>query len=128
MKTLTFILTFILITWSCLSQIEMTKGDFYEAEDLIKEDSTLISNLIHTFNIDTCGLEIVYFFKDFDLNCMLHDEFSHDVYTLSLMHKTGYIKISHIKIIAKNPQPNEYIMIFCFDEPGDYKTINLKIF
>lgn len=127
MKKLITIVLFIFISNLSFSQIKKA-GNFYEGNDLWERDSVSVKQLTNKFNLDISKLEPVQFFKQFDFNKKLHDEYSHKTYVYTLYKKTGVVTMESFYDQRSKPIMNKYVMIICMDENTDRKIINIKIF
>lgn len=127
MKKLIPILCFILYSNLSFSQIRKA-GNFYEGNDLWKRDSLSVKQLTNKFNLDITKFETVQFFKQFDFNKKLHDEYSHTTYIHTLYKNSGEVTMESFFDQRVNPSLNKYVMIICMDENTERKIINIKVF
>jgi hypothetical protein len=127
MKKLITIILFIFISSLSFGQIKKA-GNFYEGNDLWERDSVSVKQLITKFNLNLSTLETVQFFKQFDFNKKLHDEYSHTTYVYTLYKKTGVVTMESLYDERSKPVMNKYVMIICMDENTDRKIINIKVF
>jgi hypothetical protein len=87
-----------------------------------------VKQLITKFNLNLSTLETVQFFKQFDFNKKLHDEYSHTTYVYTLYKETGVVTMESLYDERSKPVMNKYVMIICMDENTDRKIINIKVF
>jgi hypothetical protein len=127
MKKLITIILFIFISNLSFSQIKKA-GNFYELNELWERDSVSVKQLITKFNLNLSTLETVQFFKQFDFNKKLHDEYSHTTYVYTLYKETGVVTMESLYDERSKPVMNKYVMIICMDENTDRKIINIKVF
>ncbi len=127
MKKLITIILFIFISNLSFSQIKKD-GNFYELNELWERDSVSVKQLITKFNLNLSTLETVQFFKQFDFNKKLHDEYSHTTYVYTLYKETGVVTMESLYDERSKPVMNKYVMIICMDENTDRKIINIKVF
>jgi hypothetical protein len=127
MKKLITIILFIFISNLSFSQIKRA-GDFYELDKLWKRDSVSVKQLINKFNLDISKLETFRFFKDFELNKELHDNYSYTSYVYILDKDTGVVTMNSYIHEGIKPKLNKYVMIVCFDADSGKKTITIKVF
>jgi hypothetical protein len=127
MKKLVTIILFIFISNLSFSQIKKG-GNFYELNELWERDSVSVKQLIAKFNLNLSTLETVQFFKQFDFNKKLHDEYSHTTYVYTLYKETGVVTMESLYDERSKPVMNKYVMIICMDENTDRKIINIKVF
>ena len=127
MKKLATIILFIFISNLSFSQIKKG-GNFYELNELWERDSVSVKQLIAKFNLNLSTLETVQFFKQFDFNKKLHDEYSHTTYVYTLYKETGVVTMESLYDERSKPVMNKYVMIICMDENTDRKIINIKVF
>jgi len=127
MKKLITIILFIFISSLSFGQIKKA-GNFYELNELWERDSVSVKQLITKFNLNLSTLETVQFFKQFDFNKKLHDEYSHTTYVYTLYKKTGVVTMESLYDERSKPVMNKYVMIICMDENTDRKIINIKVF
>lgn len=127
MKKLITIILFIFISNLSFSQIKKA-GNFYELNELWERDSVSVKQLITKFNLNLSTLETVQFFKQFDFNKKLHDEYSHTTYVYTLYKETGVVTMKSLYDERSKPVMNKYVMIICMDENTDRKIINIKVF
>ncbi len=126
MKKLLFF-SLILVSNITLSQIRKA-GDFYELKDLWKKDSVSVKQLLNKYDLKITKLDTVQFFDQFDFNLELHEKYSYTSYVYVLYKKTGLVTMKCITDKRNLPQPNKYIMYYCFDDYTDKKIINIKVF
>ncbi len=127
MKKLITIILFIFISNLSFSQIKKD-GNFYELNELWERDSVSVKQLITKFNLNLSTLETVQFFKQFDFNKKLHDEYSHTTYIHTLYKNSGEVTMESFFDQRVNPSLNKYVMIICMDENTERKIINIKVF
>lgn len=127
MKKLITIILFIFISNLSFSQIKKA-GNFYELNELWERDSVSVKQLTNKFNLNLTKLDTVQFFKEFDFNKKLHDEYSHTTYVHTLYKKTGVVVMESFYDQRSKPVMNKYVMIICMDENTDRKIINIKVF
>jgi hypothetical protein len=129
MKKLITIVLFIFISNLSFGQIQARKaGNYYELNDLWKRDSVSVKQLMDTYKLDISKLVYVKFFGDFDLSQELHDNYSYTTYVYILDKKTGVVTMKTRPHEGTLPKPNKYVMVFCFDDYTDKKTITIKVF
>ena len=129
MKNLITIILFIFISNLSFGQIPIRKaGNFYELNDLWKQDSVSVKQLINKFDLNITKLDTIQFFKEFDLNKKLHKEHTYTTYVYTLDKKTNTITMKSLVYEGNKPRLNKYVMIFCFDDYVDKKIINIKVF
>jgi hypothetical protein len=117
----------ILSTNVTFSQIRKA-GNYYELNDLWKRDSVSVKQLLNKFDLKISKLDSVQFFKQFDFNLELHDNYSYKTYVYVLYKKTGEVTMESFNYEGNLPQPNKYVMVYCFDDYVDKKIINIKVF
>lgn len=127
MKKLITITLFIFISSLSFGQIKKA-GNFYELNDLWERDSISVKQLTDKFNLNLTKLDTVQFFKQFNFNKQLHDEYSHTTYVYTLYKKTGVVTMESFYDQRSKPVVNKYVMIICMDENTDRKIINIKVF
>ena len=117
----------ILSTNVTFSQIRKA-GNYYELNDIWKRDSVSVKQLLNKFDLNISKLDSVQFFKQFDFNLELHDNYSYKTYVYVLYKKTGEVTMESFNYKGNLPQPNKYVMVYCFDDYVDKKIINIKVF
>jgi hypothetical protein len=127
MKKLIPILCFLLFSNLSFSQIRKA-GNFYELKELWRRDSTAVKQLIDKFNLNITKLDTVQFFKQFNFNKQLHDEYTHTTYVYTLYKNSGKVTMESIYDQRIKPSLNKYVMILCMDENTERKIINIKVF
>ena len=129
MKKLITIILFIFISNLSFGQLQIRKaGDFYELNDLWRRDSVSVKKLMDTYKLTTSKLVTVKFWDEFDLNVELHEKYSYTTYVYVLYKKTGMVTMESVPHVGILPNPNKYVMIYCFDDYVDKKVINIKVF
>lgn len=129
MKNLITIILFIFVTNLSFGQIPIRKaGNFYELNDLWKQDSVSVKKLIDKFDLKISKLDTVQFFKQFDLNKKLHNERPYTTYIYNLDKQTNKVTMESVVDEGVKPRLNKYVMIFCFDDYTNKKIINIKVF
>jgi hypothetical protein len=129
MKNLITVILFIFISNLSFGQIPIRKsGNFYELNDLWKQDSVSVKQLINKFDLDITKLDTIQFFKEFDLNKKLHNEQTYTSYIYTLDKQTNTVTMKSLVYEGIKPRLNKYVMIFCFDDYTNKKIINIKVF
>ena len=129
MKNLITIILFIFVSNLSFGQIPIRKsGNFYELNDLWKRDSASVKELINKFDLKISKLDTIQFFKQFNLNKKLHNEFPYITYIYTLDKQTNKVTMESVVDKGVKPRLNKYVMIFCFDDYVNKKIINIKIF
>ncbi len=123
------LLSIILVSNIAFSQIPLKKaGNFYELNDLWKRDSVSVNQLINKFDLHISKLDTIQFFKQFNFNKQLHDEYSHTSYIYTLYKTSNEVTMESFYDQRGKPALNKYVMIICMDENTDRKIINIKVF
>lgn len=129
MKNLITVILFIFTLNLSFGQIPIKKsGNFYELNDLWKQDSLSVKQLINKFDLNITKLDTIQFFKQFDLNKKLHNEYTYTTYIYTLDKQTNTVTMKSVVDVGVKPRLNKYVMIFCFDDYIDKKIINIKVF
>jgi hypothetical protein len=123
------LLLIIVLLVSNFTTAQITKaGNFYELDKLWKRDSVSVKQLLDRFDLDISKLKPFSFFKDFDLNLELHENYTYTSYLYKMNKNTGDVSMKSYHHEGKKPMMNEYVMIVCFDAFSGNKTITIKVF
>jgi hypothetical protein len=123
------LLLIIVILISNFTTAQITKaGNFYELDKLWKKDSVSVKQLLVRFDLDVSKLKPLSFFKDFDLNLELHENYTYKSYLYKMNKNTGDVSMKSYHHEGKKPMMNKYVMIVCFDAFSGDKSITIKVF
>ena len=129
MKTLITIVIFIFISTISFGQIPLKKaGNFYELSTLMTKDSIAIKQLMDKFGINLSNLKPVKYFKDWDLNKKLQDEYSQTIYTFTRDVETCEVVMKSYFREKDKPVQNKYYTMACFTNWKGRDIINIVVY